>query len=177
MFQIVSEALSHQGAIHEILEDGFGVNRLKKTVYRLRAAAAPVADLSLVAVEDVTDDVLGTLRFWPIEVRHADGSASEALLLGPLAVAAHTQGQGVGKALVTAALEKIDLEYGLPVMLVGPLSYYAPFGFSTVHVGEITLPGAFDPARLQLRCVNGQSLAGGVVAAGHSGKVEFARSA
>ena len=77
---ITIEQPHHAAAIDTLLDNSFGPNRAGKTVYRLRENVAPVAELSLVAVED--DAVVGTIRYWPILI----GGVTPTILLGPIAV-------------------------------------------------------------------------------------------
>lgn len=141
---VVKEEPRHAAAIDSLLEEGFGPDRYRKTVYRLRDGVAPVADLCLVAeAEDGT--LRGTLRFWPVDI--VDDEAGErvpALLLGPIAVSGGLRKTGVGSLLMRAGLEKARELGHRAVLLVGDESYYSRFGFSRVLAERLALPGPVE---------------------------------
>ena len=101
MFTITTERPEDGAAIGDLLDTAFGPFRDSKISYRYRAGVAPVANLKLVARDD-NDEVVGTIRYWPIAVGHA---ARPGLLLGPLAVAAKARALGIGAALVRRTLD------------------------------------------------------------------------
>ena len=94
----------------------------------LQADEAGREGASLVAVDD-DDQVVGHVqlsRSW----LDAPTRLLEVLVLSPLAVAPHRQGQGIGGALVRAAIEAAD-ELGAPLLfLEGSPRYYPRFGFA-----------------------------------------------
>lgn len=175
--QILPEQPRHAASIEALLEESFGSDRYKKTVYRLREGVDPIADLCLVAEED--DGFLrGTLRFWPIDiVDDATGERIPALLLGPIAVHGGLRKTGVGTLLMTEGLAKArELGHQI-VLLVGDEPYYSRFGFRRNLAETLRLPGPVDLERfLGLELVNGAldgvhglvdtSLGASVVAAG-----------
>ena len=72
-------------------------------------------------------------------------------LLGPLVTAADREGQGIGSALMQAALDAADAVDTPPLLLIGDAPYYGRFGFSAARTGAFMLPGPVDRARLLLR--------------------------
>lgn len=153
---ILAEQPRHAPLIEALLEDSFGPDRHKKTVYRLREGVSPVPDLCLVAEED--DGFLrGTLRFWPIDIVVDDtGERIGALLLGPLAVHGGLRKTGVGTLLMTAGIAKARALGHRIVLLVGDEPYYSRFGFRRNLAETLRLPGPVDLARfLGLELVNG----------------------
>lgn len=159
--RIVCEQPRHAAPIHALLEESFGADRHRKTVYRLRQDVAPVASLCLVAEED--DGFLrGTLRFWPVAIAcdgKGDGAAARrvpALLLGPLAVHGGLRKTGVGSLLMREGLEMARTQGHRIVLLVGDEPYYGRFGFRRVLAEGLRLPGPVDDARfLALDLVSG----------------------
>ena len=146
--QIDIAAAADGAAIATLLDCAFGPGRTRKTAYRLRAGAAPVPAASLVARDGAR--LLGSVQCWPVALD--DGRRSTALtLLGPLAVDPAAQGQGIGSALMDAALAAVDAGGLPPVVLIGDAPYYARWGFTAAATGGWRLPGPFDPARLLLR--------------------------
>ncbi len=106
--------------------------------YRLRDGVDPVAELSLVA-RDEMDVVAGAVRYWPVEV-----GGAPTLLLGPIAVHPTRQGEGLGALLVEESLTRAT---GWErAMLVGDAPYYGRFGFS--HLPGVEMPPPTNPARV-----------------------------
>ncbi len=140
MFQIRAEAPGDGAAIEALLDESFGIRRHTKISYRYRIGRPPVETLSLVALKGST--LVGSIRYWTLRL-----DEQPALLLGPLAIAPHLRGVGIGRALVRESLGRAaDLGHRL-VFLVGDPAYYCRFGFTPAPAG-IVMPGE-DPARLQ----------------------------
>lgn len=95
-------------------------------------------------------DLVGAVSLWPIMVS-AGQQVFDLTLLGPLMVDPGMQGCGIGKALMTAALEAADANHAAPVMLIGDEGYYAQFGFSSRPTQGWALSGVFARERLLLR--------------------------
>lgn len=146
--QIDFAAAADGAAIAALLDSAFGPGRAARTASRLREGAAPFAAASFVARDGAA--LLGSVQCWPVALD--DGRRSLGLtLLGPLAVAPAAQGQGIGGALMDAALAAVDAAGLPPVVLIGDAPYYARWGFTAAATGGWRLPGPFDPARLLLR--------------------------
>jgi len=152
--KIVSEVESHSVAVEKLVAEAFGPERFAKTVYRLRDGVEAEASLSLVAVDK--GEVVGTLRFWPIEIE----GGVPALLLGPLVTAPQRQGEGVGSRLMKAGLARAAEQGHRIVVLVGDEPYYRRFGFSHALARRLSLPGWVDPARFLARELVSGALAG-----------------
>jgi predicted N-acetyltransferase YhbS len=153
-WQIRAEGPDDAGSVERLVEQSFGAGRYAKTAYRLREGVNPVAELSFVAVRQGAGDLLGSVRFWPVQV-----GASSSLLLGPLAVQPHLRGQGIGIALMQHGLEAARRLGHESVILVGDEPYYAKVGFARLPPGRIQFPGPVDPARvLGLSLVTGAVL-------------------
>lgn len=129
----------------------FGPGRRARTAERLRERNAPIAALTHIATDEA-GGLIGSIHFWPIRI-----GAASALLLGPLAVAPHAQGKGVGLALMQASLAVLDANaYGeaddfAGVLLVGDAPYYARVGFAPVPLATVIMPGPVDMTRLLYR--------------------------
>ena len=112
----------HRAAFREQAPDGSEPVEVE-LVHALRADAGWVGALSLVA-EDATGQVVGHVVC--TEGRLGD---APAVGLGPIGVLPDQQGNGVGGALMHAALAAADA-LGYPVVvLLGHLDYYPRFGF------------------------------------------------
>ena len=140
-FVIRSERASDVAAREALLDACFGDNRHERTCQRLRDGRAPAAGLALSAMRGGV--LVGTLRLW-----HVSAGGRDALMLGPLAVAAEARSLGVGAALMNAALMIAASRGHGAVVLLGDAPYYARFGFTAAKTGELSLPGAFERDRL-----------------------------
>lgn len=167
---ITVEEPKHAAAIEALLDASFGPDRFGKTAYRLRDGVDSIPALNLVAIEHDEhgrEVVVGTIRYWPILV----GGATPSILLGPIAVAAHLQGSGLGSKMIRMSLNKAVALGHKSVILVGDAPYYERFGFTRALTLGMEMPGPVDMSRLLgLELVEG-SLAG---AAGMIGKPEQA---
>jgi predicted N-acetyltransferase YhbS len=125
-----------------LLDEAFGETRYRKSSQRLRDGRVPAEGLCFIAAEGKR--VLGTARLWEITC----SSGQQALLLGPVAVAAGSRNRGIGAALVRRAIgEAGRLGHGA-IVLVGDAPYYGRFGFSAEKTGRMRLPGPFERHRL-----------------------------
>ncbi len=133
-----------------LLDLAFGrAARFAKTSERLREGRKPADGLAF-ASHGADGRLIGTLRLWHVTA----GPARPALLLGPLAVHPWFRDRGLGKALMSTAInEAARLGHGA-ILLVGDAPYYARFGFDVALTEGLWLPGSFDRARflgLELR--------------------------
>jgi predicted N-acetyltransferase YhbS len=151
MISVTNETSTDHCSIDHLVESGFGPDRHRLTVYRLRLAP-PDPNLGFVARDG--EEIVGTLRFWPVTV----GPSTQALLLGPLAVAPECQGNGIGKQLVRHGLEQVTTAGWRLCLVVGGPNYYAPFGFEPAAPWGLALPGPVDMARFQVRSLGEAAL-------------------
>lgn len=144
MFVLKPERADDGAAIETLLDHAFGAHRQERTVYRLRLGQ-PLAELSVVARR--RGQVVGSLRFWPVEIDRG----ADAVLLGPLAVEPALQGRGIGKALVARGLGMAErIGYGL-CLVSGDPAYYRPFGFVAADPLGLHLPGPVTPGHFQVK--------------------------
>ncbi len=144
---ITVEEPKHACAIETLLDASFGPDRFQKTAYRLRDGVASIPELNLVAIEhdEHGNEILeGTIRYWPILV----GGTTPSLLLGPIAVAGHLQGSGLGSKLIRMSLNKAVALGHKSVILVGDAPYYERFGFTRALTLGMQMPGPVDMSRL-----------------------------
>ena len=125
-----------------IVAAAFGPGRFAKSAYRLREGVRCVAALSFVAVEGTR--IVGTVRYWPVMI-----GGQTALMLGPIAIVADRQGQGIALALMQQSLARARELGHRAVVLVGDEPYYGRAGFARIKpAGRITMPGPVDLSRL-----------------------------
>ena len=164
MAVIRREETRDTAAADAIVSAAFGPGRFAKSAYRLREGVAGVAALSFVAEEGTR--IVGTVRYWPVMI-----GGQAALMLGPIAIVADRQGQGIALALMQTSLAEAKRLGHRAVILVGDEPYYGRAGFARIQpAGRITMPGPVDAARLL-----GVSLAAGALEA-MAGEVRKART-
>ena len=146
-FIITAEEAGDTGARERLLDQAMGPGRKKKSSEKIRRGRLPAEGLALVA-RDADGRLIGTVRLWNIEagVRES-GEAVPALLLGPLAVDPSTEGQGVGSALMRAAIAQATALGHGAILLVGDAPYYERFGFAAETAGHLVMPGPFARER------------------------------
>ena len=140
-FAIRAERASDVVAREALLDACFGENRHARTCQRLRDRRTPAEGLAFSAMAE--GRLVGTLRLW-----HVSAGGCPALILGPLAVEAHSRKLGVGTALMDHALAAAKARGHRAVILLGDAPYYARFGFTAAKTGALSLPGPFERERL-----------------------------
>ncbi len=145
-FDLFPDSAAHDAGAEALYALAFGPGRHAKAAARLREGNSCRRDVSFVALS-TEGHLIGACRLWPLVTDQGD----KALFLGPIAVAPDQQGQGLGSKLVEACLAASDSRMGLPVILVGDLAFFEPYGFRRVLKGQMILPGPADPNRLLWR--------------------------
>ena len=145
-FDLFPDAAAYDAGAEALYALAFGPGRHAKAAARLREGNRCRRDVSFVALSDA-DQLVGACRLWPL----VTDQGVKALFLGPIAVAPDQQGQGLGGKLVEACLTASDSLTGLPIILVGDLAFFQPYGFKRVLKGQMILPGPADPNRLLWR--------------------------
>ncbi len=143
MYNVVTEAADHFYAREALLDRVMGPKRFKKSSEKIRRGRLPADGLALVCLDG--QEVVGTVRLWHVNA----GTAGEALLLGPLAVAQDRQGAGIGAKLMKAAIETARARGHKAILLVGDAEYYCRFGFSAEKAAGLAMPGPFERHRFQ----------------------------
>jgi predicted N-acetyltransferase YhbS len=136
--------------VQALIERAFGPGRFAKAAERLREGNEPDLDLSFVAWAG--DEVVGSVRLWPILIGH-----TPALLLGPFAVEDAWRSQGLGGTLVERACEAVQAQGHDLVLLVGDESFFRRFGFQVLPEGRAVMPGPVDGGRVLWRGFSGPS--------------------
>ena len=147
-----------------LLDRAFGRARQRKTSQRFRDDRLPAEGLAFTALNK-SARVIGTLRMWNVIA----GSAGPSLLLGPLAVDARYQRRGIGRELMTHALNMAKVLGHASVLLVGDEPYYSRFGFNRNLVADLHLPGPVERDRflgLELASGSLDEAVGSVTASG-----------
>ena len=142
MVTIRTEILADVTAREALLDRAFGRARQRKTSQRFRDDRLPADGLSFTALSK-SGRVIGTLRMWNVVA----GSAGPSLLLGPLAVDARYQRRGIGREMMTHALNIARVLGHASVLLVGDEPYYSRFGFNRNLVADLHLPGPVERDR------------------------------
>lgn len=125
--QIRSERPGDAGAIHALTRAAFAEaphssHTEQYIVDALRAAGA----LAVSLVAEDADGIVGHVAVSPVQL--SDGSPGW-YGLGPISVAPGRQGQGIGGALMRAAVEVLRARGANGCVLLGDPGYYGRFGF------------------------------------------------
>lgn len=137
--------------VEALLDRAFEPARHQRTAYKVREGTDWLSALSFAALDDERH-LVGTIQCWPVALTDPAGRRHPMIMVGPVAVLPEHQGEGYGKALVTASLGVLSPQAPLPQVMIGDPDYYDRFfGFSAAHTGGWTLPGPWDPARLLCR--------------------------
>ena len=141
-------------AIATLVEAAFGSRSEARFVADVRAAPQFIPDLSLVA--EVDGEIVGHVMISYAELRRPDAVIPVASL-APLAVAPSFQGQGIGSALVRAAVAAAEAQGEPMVVVQGDPRYYRRFGFewSAPHGIEMQLPDWAPPEAAQVLRLHG----------------------
>ncbi len=140
--------------VEALLDRAFEPDRHKRTAYKVREGTDWLPGLSFAAIDE-TDHLVGTIQCWPVALTDPQGRAHPMIMVGPVAVLPEHQGQGYGKALMTASLAALSPQAPLPQVMIGDPEYYGRFwGFTNEYTGQWQLPGPFEQRRLLVRCSN-----------------------
>lgn len=139
-YDIRQEAPEDWWEVEALLDLCFAPGRTALSSYRLREGIDPVARLCLVA-RDADAILAAAIRFWPVLV-----GASDALLLGPIAVHPTRQGEGLGGLMIRTGIERAKAMGQDRILLVGDAPYYGRFGFS--RIDGVEMPPPTNPARV-----------------------------
>ncbi|WP_288416678.1 N-acetyltransferase [uncultured Novosphingobium sp.] len=145
--------------VEELLDRAFEPGRHARTAYKVRDGMDWLPALSFAAL-DTREMLVGTIQCWPVALTAPDGRPHPMIMVGPVAVLPEKQGEGFGKALVTASLSGIDSRAPLPQVMIGDAEYYGEWGFVADHTSGWELPGPFEAHRLLVRCDNPAVLPG-----------------
>ena len=141
MIRLEQEKAEDWWEVEALYDLCFAPGREALSSYRLRDGVAPVAPLCLTA-RDEDGTLAAAIRYWPVRV----GGATEALLLGPVAVHPTRQGEGLGALLIQDSLARARAGGWERVMLVGDAPYYSRFGFE--RLAGVEMPPPTNPDRV-----------------------------
>ncbi|WP_417672126.1 GNAT family N-acetyltransferase [Roseibium sp.] len=148
-------------SVEALQAEAFGPGRFAKTAFKIREGIPHDPDLCFVGLNG--EELAGSVRLTPIMI-----GDTPSMLLGPLTVSPNYKNRGLGKALLSTALDVAASRGESAVLLVGDAPYYGPVGFQAVPFGRITMPGPVDPARLLVALLNGAEVPSGHVQGGRS---------
>ncbi|MBO9128106.1 N-acetyltransferase [Bacillus sp. 165] len=110
-----------------------------KLVSRIRKSNAFIPSLSLVAVDQNDDKIVGHILLSKLKIRNENRTA-ESLALAPVSVIPEYQNRGVGKQLIHAALQQAKKMGYESVVVLGHPPYYPKFGFKKASLWGIQAP-------------------------------------
>jgi predicted N-acetyltransferase YhbS len=155
MIHFDTERPTDHVAREALLDRIMGRERLFKPSERLRRGRKPADGLALVA-RDAAGSLVGTVRLW-----HVKAGDAPALLLGPLAVDADAQGEGIGAGLMRMAIVRAGTIGHRGIILVGDPEYYARFDFSAAPTAGLVMPAPVERRRFLGLELTAHGLAGG----------------
>ncbi len=143
------ESTEDHDAIRQVVAAAFGSDAQAILVERIRASPEYEPEMALVAT--IGDAVVGHVMISGALIRNDDGERRISML-SPLAVVPSRQREGVGSALVRAAIAAADARGEPLVILEGNPAYYGRLGFehSTRYGIEIRLPEWASPEAAQV---------------------------
>lgn len=131
------ETVDDHGAIRRVVRDAFDSDVEPALVERIRASAAYVPELALVA--ELDGHVVGHVMISSATLCSPDGE-HQIMLLAPLAVEPTRQRTGIGAALVDAAAQRASRLGHRVVVLEGSPAYYSRLGFEPASRFGVTMP-------------------------------------
>lgn len=138
--------------VEALLDAAFGEDRKSRTAYKVRDGMDMLEGLSIAAVDEEKSELIGTIQCWPVALTDDAGKMHPVIMVGPVAVHPECQGDGVGRAMMTALLKEVQPDESLPLVMIGDPEYYERFfGFSAKRTGGWSLPGPWEPERLLAR--------------------------
>jgi len=139
--------------VEALLDRAFEPERHRRTAYKVRGDTPWLPGLSFAALDEA-EMLVGTIQCWPVALTDAGGRAHPMIMVGPVAVLPEHQGEGYGKALMTASLAALDPRAPLPQVMIGDPEYYGRWGFISEGTDGWRLPGPYEKHRLLVRCDN-----------------------
>jgi putative acetyltransferase len=126
------------------VELAFGRVLEAEIVAAVRASDLYVPELSLVAEDDETGELIGQVL---LSYADLEGGGRRILMLGPLAVSPPRQKQGIGSLLVRESLARAEAMGEPLVVLLGHPGYYPRFGFRPSSELGIERPSTEMPVK------------------------------
>jgi predicted N-acetyltransferase YhbS len=163
LYMVGLETAGLDEQILALTDRAFGPGRYVKTAERLREGCKPLLDMSFVARKG--DQVIASVRLWPIVVRNEETGQSESIaFLGPIVVDDAFRGGGLGRQLIRLSVDAAKSAGLRAILLVGDAEYFGALGFERAQ--GIVLPGPVDPRRVLIHYnAPGDLLAGQVMRA------------
>jgi putative acetyltransferase len=143
------ESPDDHDAIRRLVGVAFNSDAEARLVDEIRASPEHVAAMALVA--ELRGEIVGHVMISRAVIRNDDGDR-QISMLAPLSVQSVHQGEGIGSALVRAAVAIADTHGEPIVVLEGSPTYYGRLGFehSVPHGIEIDLPHWAPPEAAQV---------------------------
>ena len=139
MIRIEPERPEHRVEIATLLCSAFGGASEAQLVGRLHRDGLVL--VSLVALDQ--DEVVGCVMLSRLGAT-LDGCVIEAAALAPVAVRPDRQRQGIGSALIRAAIDRARVLGIEAIFVLGHRNYYPRFGFSPALAARFEAPFAGD---------------------------------
>lgn len=117
----------------------FSDKKEHELVSRLRESTEYVPELSLVAIDSESKQIVGHILLSTCKIVNHNQSV-QALALAPVSVHPEFQNKGVGSTLIKESLQKAKLLNYESVIVLGHPNYYPKFGFKKASLWNIKGP-------------------------------------
>jgi len=142
--EVRAERPGEAAAVRAINDTAFGTTHEGQIVDDIRGTERWIEGGSLVAVDG--DELVGHLLISEGDLDLETGGIRRVWMIGPVAVVPSRQQQGIGGALVRAAIA-LATERGEPLLiLLGHATYYPRFGFEPARAIGIEAPRPWPDA-------------------------------
>lgn len=109
-------------------------------VSRIRQSDGFIPELSLVAVNNDQNKILGHVLLSRVFIDNGDNLKVQSLALAPVSVLPDYQNKGIGKSLIQQALKTAKKLGFQSVIVLGHPEYYPKFGFQKSSLWQIKAP-------------------------------------
>jgi putative acetyltransferase len=125
------EAPGEARIIHELTRAAFRhAPHTSHTEHFIVDALRAAGQLAVSLVAEEHGKLLGHVAVSPVAIEAGDGGHGDWYGLGPISVVPERQREGIGSALMRAALDTLRARGAAGCVLVGDPAYYARFGFA-----------------------------------------------
>lgn len=109
-------------------------------VSQIRQIDSFIPELSLVAVNEENNEILGHILLSKVLIGNGDNHKTESLALAPVSVLPNFQNKGIRKSLIQKALAEAKKLGYQSVVVLGHPQYYPIFGFRKSSLWQIKAP-------------------------------------
>ena len=135
---LMKESSVHAGQVDNLIRLSFPTEINMRPVYKFRHESARIDPLCKIAIDSL-GRVQGCIRFFRCSISKHDRIVGEAIILGPLSIAAQHRGKGLAHQLIQHSLAEARARDLGPCFVVGDPKIYRKHGFCNATNLQITL--------------------------------------